>query len=66
MELTHTNPIKIFNLPETGDKVEVDLDLEKEVRNEDLKTKCGWSPFTGQTLRGWPVATILNDKIYNL
>ena len=66
VELTHTNPIKIFNLPETGDKVEVDLDLEKEVRNEDLKTKCGWSPFTGQTLRGWPVATILNDKIYNL
>ena len=52
VELTHTNPMKIFNLSETGDKVEVDLDLVKEVKNEELKTKCGWSPFNGWKLRG--------------
>jgi len=58
VELTHTSPMKIFNLPETGDKVEVDLDLVKEVKNEELKTKCGWSPFVGWKLRGWPVSIV--------
>ncbi len=59
------NAQKIFELPETNDWVIVDLNLEKEVRNEDLKTKCGWSPFAGWKLKGWPVATVLNGKVYN-
>lgn len=64
VELTHSNIQKIFNIPETDDLVITDLDLEKEVKNEDLKTKCGWSPFAGTTLHGWPIATILKNKIY--
>ncbi len=63
-ELTRTNIQKIFNLADNDDKVIVDLNLEKEVKNENLKTKCGWSPFTGWTLRGWPIYTILNNKTY--
>lgn len=62
--ITSDNARHIFNLPETNDWVIVDLDLEKEVRNEELKTKCGWSPFAGWRLKGWPVATVLNGKIY--
>ncbi|HBU06988.1 MAG TPA: dihydroorotase [Candidatus Magasanikbacteria bacterium] len=62
-ELTHFNIQKIFNIPETNDLVIIDLDLEKEVTNENLKTKCGWSPFVGLSLRGWPIATILNQRV---
>lgn len=62
VELTHTNPMKIFNLPETGDKVEVDLDLIKEIKNENLKTKCGWSPFNGWKLKGWPIKIINHNS----
>lgn len=64
--ITSTNAQNIFNLPKTDDLVIVDLDLQKEVRNENLKTKCGWSPFAGWTLKGWPVATILSEKMYVL
>ena len=41
----------------------VDMDLISKVRNEDLLTKCGWSPFNGMELKGWPVMTIVNGNI---
>lgn len=66
VELTRTNIEKIFNTPQNNDWTIVDLDLNKEVKNEDLKTKCGWSSFAGINLKGWPVATVLNDKIFIL
>jgi dihydroorotase len=40
-----------------ADLVLVDLSLEKEVRNEQQRTKCGWSPWHGTRLTGWPVRT---------
>ena len=61
--LTSTNPQKLFGLEQNSDWVIVDLDLEREVKDEDLKTKCGWSPFTGMKLKGWPVVTVLNEKV---
>lgn len=63
-ELTRFNIQKIFNLPENNDKVIVDLNLEREVNNAELKTKCGWSPFAGWKLKGWPVATVIQNKTY--
>jgi len=51
--LLHTNPAKIFNIPtDETTKVEVDETEEYEIRNEDLKTKCGWSPFQGKSIKG--------------
>ena len=64
VELTKTNIEKIFNLTPNHDWTIIDLDLEKEVKNTDLKTKCGWSPFAGQKLRGWPIAVVINNKLY--
>ncbi|MEK7643678.1 MAG: dihydroorotase [Patescibacteria group bacterium] len=54
IELTSVNIQKIFGLPPNNDKISIDLDLIKIVKNENLNTKCQWSPFAGQTLRGWP------------
>ncbi|MFH1291953.1 MAG: dihydroorotase [bacterium] len=64
IKLTRTNIQKIFNLPNNNDKVIVDLNLVKKVENKNLKTKCGWSPFHGWELTGWPVYTVLNNKLY--
>lgn len=64
VELTHSNVQKIFNIPETNDWTIVDLDLLKEVKNENLKTKCKWSPFAEMKLKGWPVAVTIQDKIF--
>ena len=40
-----------------ADLVLVDLAKPQAVRNEDQLTKCGWSPWHGETLTGWPVRT---------
>ncbi len=62
VELTRTNAQKIFGLPDNDDWVIVDLDKKKTVENSMLKTKCGWSPFLGWMLTGWPVGVQVQGK----
>ncbi|MBS3104898.1 amidohydrolase family protein [Candidatus Woesearchaeota archaeon] len=65
------NPAKIFKIKNKGlikegydaDLVIADLDRRQAVRNEDLLTKCKWSPFEGKILKGWPVTTIVNGNV---
>lgn len=66
VEITHLNPQNIFDLKENNDWVLVDLNEVKKIENRNLKTKCGWSPFDGWTLTGWPKYTILNNVIYKI
>ena len=48
-----TNPRRIFNLPEqTETWIEVDPQAKWEIRAQDLKTRCGWTPFEGWKVRG--------------
>ncbi len=35
------------------------------IRNRDMKTKCGWSPFDGVTFPGSVAMTIVNGKVYS-
>jgi dihydroorotase len=46
-----------------ADLVLVDLNTYRPVRREELLTKCGWSPFEGWNLTGWPVVTIVGGQI---
>ncbi len=46
-----------------ADLVLVDLNSRKKVRREELLTKCGWSPFEGWNLTGWPVTTIVGGEV---
>ncbi|MEC7840167.1 MAG: dihydroorotase [Chlamydiota bacterium] len=64
VNLTRINIEQIFGLQRTQDYVLVDLEMSKEVQISELKTKCGWSPFSGRVLKGWPVYTILQGKVY--
>ncbi|MFO8015663.1 MAG: dihydroorotase family protein [Candidatus Woesearchaeota archaeon] len=71
VQLTSKNPAAIFGIRNKGglgegydaDLTIIDMDLEKEVDNAKLKTKCGWSPFSGRKLKGWPVTTIAGGKV---
>ena len=74
IELTSINPAKRFKIKNKGlikenydaDLVILDVNLKKEVKREELYTKCGWSPFEGRLLMGWPIITIVNGNIvYN-
>lgn len=73
-ELVCENPAKIFKIKNKGrieeghdaDLTLIDMQFEKEIMNEDLETKCGWTPFVGKNLIGWPVTTIVGGNIvYN-
>ena len=46
-----------------ADLVLVDLSTYRPVLREELKTKCGWSPFEGWTLTGWPVVTVVGGQV---
>jgi dihydroorotase len=48
-----------------ADLVLVDLERTEEVRNERQVTKCGWSPWHGVRLTGWPVQTwVMGREVY--
>lgn len=40
-----------------ADLVIVSMDEERVIESSQLKTKCGWSPFVGWKVRGWPLRT---------
>jgi dihydroorotase len=40
-----------------ADLVLVDLERTATIRDAEQLTKCGWSPWDGETLQGWPVRT---------
>lgn len=46
-----------------ADLVLVDLVTERPVLRSELLTKCGWSPFEGWQLTGWPVVTIVGGQV---
>ncbi|MBG91322.1 MAG: dihydroorotase [Actinobacteria bacterium] len=46
-----------------ADLVLVDLSANREVTREQCVSKCGWSPYEGLRLRGWPVATMVNGQV---
>jgi carbamoyl-phosphate synthase/aspartate carbamoyltransferase/dihydroorotase len=49
----HTNPKRIFRLPEQPQTwIEVDMDESWEIRGERLETRCGWTPFEGWQVKG--------------
>ena len=45
-----------------ADLVLVDLNKTAEVRHETQLTKCGWSPWHGVQLTGWPVRTFVMGR----
>jgi dihydroorotase len=46
-----------------ADLVLVDLETYHPVLRQEVQTKCGWSPFEGWNLTGWPIITIVNGQI---
>jgi dihydroorotase len=62
VSLTSKRARDIFQIPEFEDWVLVDLDKEATVSH--THSKCGWTPYQGMTLKGWPVATVLRGVVY--
>ena len=64
--VAHAYQIPNKGLIEPGydaDLVLVDLTTYRPVRREELQGHCGWSPFEGWNLTGWPVITMVGGQI---
>ncbi|MEE8633551.1 MAG: dihydroorotase [Methyloceanibacter sp.] len=71
VDLTSAGPQRLFGIAGKGriavgydaDLTIVDLKAERVVEDAWLGSKCGWSPFTGQTFKGWPVGTVVRGRL---
>jgi dihydroorotase len=62
--LTSQRAREIFRLQSCADWVVVDLERVATVNS--TVSKCGWTPYQGLTLRGWPIYTVLEGRCFKL
>jgi dihydroorotase-like cyclic amidohydrolase len=59
----HTNPKKIFHLPDQPETwIEVDENVEYEIKASEQFTRCGWTPFEGWKVTGKVRKIILRGR----
>ena len=71
INLVCENPVKIFGIRNKGfikegfdaDFTIVDMNKTIEIKNKNIESKCGWSPFNGFKFKGTPTSTIIAGKI---
>jgi dihydroorotase len=71
VDLTSAGPARIFNIAGKGriaigydaDFSVVDLKAKHTITHDWMRTKCGWTPYDGMTVTGFPIATVIRGKI---
>jgi dihydroorotase len=70
LDLMTQAPARVMGWPaptlEAGapaDLVVLDLETEREVRPGEFRSKAKFSPWAGETLRGWPLLTVVGGKV---
>ena len=67
VDLTSHGPQRLFGIRGKGriavgydaDLTIVDLQREETITNEQIASRCGWTPYHGRKVKGWPVGTIV-------
>ncbi|PIU04912.1 dihydroorotase, partial [Methylobacterium sp. CG09_land_8_20_14_0_10_71_15] len=70
VDLTSAGPKRLFGIARKGrlsagydaDVTVVDLKRRVTIRNEWIASKCGWTPYDGVTVTGWPVGTLVRGR----
>jgi dihydroorotase len=71
VDLTSAGAQRIYGIAGKGrialgydaDLTIVDLKARREITGDWLQSKCGWSPFEGMTVTGWPWATVVRGRV---
>ena len=71
MDLLCAGPARLFSIAgkgriavgNDGDFTVVDLGAKRQILDEDMANRSGWTPFHGREVTGWPVATIIRGHI---
>ncbi len=71
VDLTSAGPARIYGMVGKGaiaagynaDFSIVDLKAKKRITNQWIVSRCGWTPFDGMSVTGWPVATVIRGRV---
>jgi dihydroorotase len=71
VDLTAHGPQRIYNIAGKGriavgydgDLTLVDLAAKRTITEDWIASKCGWTPFAGMEVTGWPMATIIRGNV---
>lgn len=71
VSLSSTKPAQLFGIKGKGaikvgndaDFTIVDLKRQETIRDSWIGSKCGWTPYDGMEVTGWPVGTIIRGKL---
>lgn len=71
VRLVSENPRRLFKVKNKGriavgydaDFTIVDLKKQKEITNKWIASKCGYTPFDGMRVTGWPTHTIVRGQV---
>lgn len=67
VDMTSHGPNRLFGMARKGriavgydaDFTVVDLKRQRVITNDWIASKCGWTPYDGVTVTGWPIGTIV-------
>ena len=71
VDLTSAGPQRIYGIAGKGriavgydaDFTIVDLGAKRRIEQDWLASRCGWSPFAGMTVTGWPAMTVIRGQV---
>jgi dihydroorotase len=71
VDLVCSGPARLFGLIGKGsirlgydaDFTLVDLKAKRTITNQWMASRCGWTPFDGMSVTGWPMATIVRGNV---
>ena len=71
VELVSTTPCRLFGIAgrgelrigNHGDLTLVDLEAHREITDDWIASRCGWTPFAGMMAAGWPIATVIRGNV---
>lgn len=71
VDLTSAGPQRLFGIAGKGriatgydaDLTIVDLKAERVIEDDWIGSKCGWTPFAGRKVKGWPVGTLVRGHL---
>jgi len=71
VDLTSAGPARIYNIAQKGhiavgrdaDLTLVDLGAKRRIEGDWIASRCGWTPFEGMAVTGWPAATIVRGHV---
>ena len=70
VDMTSAGPARLFGIAGKGriavgydaDFTVVDLKRREKIENRWIASRCGWTPYDGMEVAGWPVGTIVRGR----